>query len=309
MLHCPTNVGRFGLSLSETQKNYFLQSISVSLDFNPKNPSNIILRIIYLLLLEIKRYKLFLIAACKFDIIHYNFGSPLLNWGSLSGNYPKLLHFPIYFYGWLNCLIEVSTFKFLNKLIAVTYQGDDARQGLFLKTNYEHSLYDVMPEEYYSPKSDLGKRKRISKFSDFAHIIYALNPDIMNTLPEKTKFLPYMHVDLNEWSYVTHKKKSEVPPIVHAPSDRRIKRTEKILSALETLSRKGVKFHLRIVEGMEWGEAKKIFEKADLAIDQLFAGWYGSFSVEMMALGKPTICNIRKQDLKLINKEMASELL
>src|SRR5208337_1045219 len=55
-------------------------------------------------------------------------------------------------------------------------------------------------------------------------------------------------------------------------------------------------------------EAIRLYAQADLVIDQLLAGWYGGFAVEMMAMGKPVVCYIRAEDLRFVPPAMAAEL-
>jgi glycosyltransferase involved in cell wall biosynthesis len=62
------------------------------------------------------------------------------------------------------------------------------------------------------------------------------------------------------------------------------------------------------VEGLANAEAKKLYQQADLLIDQLLIGWYGGLAVELMALGKPVICYLREDDLKFIPNAMREEL-
>ena len=44
-------------------------------------------------------------------------------------------------------------------------------------------------------------------------------------------------------------------------------------------------------------------------IDQILAGWYGAFGVEVMKMGKPLGVFIRDEDLKFVPKDMAKDLL
>jgi len=90
-----------------------------------------------------------------------------------------------------------------------------------------------------------------------------------------------------------HKK---IPLIVHAPSDKKFKGTEYILKAICKL-KKEYNFRFRLIHGLNHEDAKKIYEKADIIVDQLFTGAHGVFSIEAMAMGKPVICYIR-EDLK-----------
>jgi glycosyltransferase involved in cell wall biosynthesis len=76
----------------------------------------------------------------------------------------------------------------------------------------------------------------------------------------------------------------ERPVVLHAPSSRRRKGTEHVVAACEQL---GVE--LEIVEGLHHDEARRRYERADIVVDQLNAGWYGIFAIEAMALGKPVV--------------------
>ncbi len=76
----------------------------------------------------------------------------------------------------------------------------------------------------------------------------------------------------------------ERPLVVHAPSSRGRKGTEHVIAACEQLP-----VELEIVEGLRHDEARRRYERADIVVDQLNAGWYGLFAIEAMALGKPVV--------------------
>jgi hypothetical protein len=78
------------------------------------------------------------------------------------------------------------------------------------------------------------------------------------------------------------------PLVVHAPSDRRRKGTAHVIRACEEL---GVE--LDIVEGLPHQEARKRYERADIVVEQLNAGWHGVFGLEAMALGKPVVTYLK----------------
>jgi glycosyltransferase involved in cell wall biosynthesis len=126
-----------------------------------------------------------------------------------------------------------------------------------------------------------------------------LNPDLLHVLPKNASFLPYGHIDLNEWSPLPDSGNSR-PLVVHAPSNRVGKGTRHLLAAVGRLKAAGFNFDFMFVEGMNHVEARQLYERADLVVDQLLAGWYGGFSVEMMALGKPVICYLRREDFKFL---------
>src|SRR5439155_23630494 len=74
------------------------------------------------------------------------------------------------------------------------------------------------------------------------------------------------------------------PLVLHAPSNRARKGTEHVIAACAELP-----VELEIVEGLHPDEARERYRRADIVVDQLYAGWYGLFAIEAMALGKPVV--------------------
>jgi glycosyltransferase involved in cell wall biosynthesis len=79
------------------------------------------------------------------------------------------------------------------------------------------------------------------------------------------------------------------PVVVHAPSSRRRKGTEHVVAACRELD-----VELDVVEGLPHHEARRRYQRADIVVDQLNAGWYGLFAIEAMALGKPVVTFLRE---------------
>ena len=102
------------------------------------------------------------------------------------------------------------------------------------------------------------------------------------------RWVPDAHVvppglDLREFRAVPASGRRR-PIVVHAPSNRARKGTEHVIAACRQLD-----VELEIVEGLHHDEARKRYERADIVVDQLNAGWYGLFAIEAMALGKPVV--------------------
>ena len=85
----------------------------------------------------------------------------------------------------------------------------------------------------------------------------------------------------------------ERPLVVHAPSSRRRKGTEHVIAACAQLP-----VELEIVEGLHHTEAFERFRSADIVVDQLNAGWYGVFAIEVMALGKPVVAFLHEEAVR-----------
>jgi len=78
------------------------------------------------------------------------------------------------------------------------------------------------------------------------------------------------------------RKPSGKPIIVHAPSDRSIKRTDVVLEAVALLKQKGYDFEFKLLEDMPNTQVIEILREADIAIDQP-ATWPARFAIEAAA--------------------------
>jgi len=96
-------------------------------------------------------------------------------------------------------------------------------------------------------------------------------------------------LDLRQYEAKKPEERSR-PIVLHAPSSRRRKGTEHVVAACE-----GLDVDLDIVEGLRHDEARRHYERADIVVDQLNAGWYGIFALEAMALGKPVLSYLRPE--------------
>jgi glycosyltransferase involved in cell wall biosynthesis len=95
----------------------------------------------------------------------------------------------------------------------------------------------------------------------------------------------------------------ERPVVLHAPSSRRRKGTEHVVAACE-----GLDVELDIVEGLRHDEARRHYERADVVVDQLNAGWYGIFALEAMALGKPVLSYLRPEAVEETERALGVEV-
>lgn len=315
VLHCPQIVGGNAQQLARAEREIGLDSKAISLQhskFNYLSDEIILAPNSSRIKLELARWKLFW-DALSYDVIHYNSGQSIMpahrHMKDGNNHFPWAMRLAMHVYSYVFELLDVRIFRWLNKTIIVTYQGDEARQGDYCRQNFRISFADEVDVGYYDPISDRLKRRRIAKFAKLADHIHALNPDLLHLLPPHAQFLPYCHIDLREWTYspaITspmHK-----PVVMHAPSHRGVKGTRFILAAVERLREEGVPFDFILVEDLTIEKAQKQYEKADLFIDQLLAGWYGGVAVEAMALGKPVICYLREDDLGFIPDQMRNDL-
>ena len=231
-----------------------------------------------------------LFKAGKYDVMHYNFGTTLFNLKS------KL------FFG-----LDLRWFRLRKKVIAVTFQGSDARQADYCVENYDISCYS-QEDALAQKREDRIKRLRISFFEKYADLIYTTNADLMNVLPERAKFRPYTKLQPEQWKpcYSDYSKKETV--ILHAPTKKNIKGTKYVDEAVQRLKAEGYPIEYLMLQDIPNAEVIEYYKKADLVIDQLLIGWYGGFAVECMALGKPVMCYIRESDMRHIPEDMNRDM-
>lgn len=251
---------------------------------------------------EFRRWRFLLEVAREFDVIHFNAGETIMPlYSERASTAPRHRLFDVYARtfelrdsGWL---------RRIGKAVFVSFLGGEARLHEFGKQRFEISYTHDVP----GTTSDPRKAKRVGQFDRSANELYSIHPDLMWTLPSRTQFLPHPGVDLTDWRPVEREPRDR-PLIVHAPSQRRIKGTQFVEAAVERLREEGVPFDYELVEGMTRADARKIYERADLLVEQLLLGWYSNLAIELMALGKPVVSYIRDEDLRFVPDKMARDV-
>lgn len=76
--------------------------------------------------------------------------------------------------------------------------------------------------------------------------------------------------------------------IAHAPTNRAVKSTSKVIDAVQRLRRRFPAVELDIIEGVPWEECLRRKARATIFVDQLVLG-YGNNAVECMAMGIPVV--------------------
>ncbi len=311
ILHCPSSVGGNPQGLARAERAIGLDSHSVILRSSPfgyaadeslHEPGMSPVRF------EVRRWRLLWQALRHYDVIHFNFGRSILPSleseaavSALSSS--RVVRSAYSLYAGVLEFRDLPWLKRAGKAIAVTFQGDDARQGDRWAAD---GAKTHIPPGYYSPEKDRRRRDVIRRFDRYADLIFALNPDLLRVLPERAQFMPYAHVDPNEWKPVSPHNDRLV--IAHAPTHEGIKGTTFVRQAVEQLRRDGLEFEFRLLQGLSHSEVRTELESCDLLVDQLLLGWYGGISVEAMALGLPVVCYVRDEDLGAIPAEMKRSL-
>ncbi len=217
----------------------------------------------------------FLSALKRYDCFHFHYGHSILN-GS-----------------------ELPLYRQFGKKVFFEFHGSDLRD---METFCHISGMPFEPGEATSPKLHARNRK-ICKAAD-GIIIH--DDELIRYLPEEHApvYIVPLRVDISQFEPSYPDPKAETVRIVHAPSKRTIKGTKYVLEAFELLNKKYSNIELILVEGKTQQEAFEVYKTADIIVDQLFAGTYGVFAIESMAMGKPVITYISDEMKERLPEEL-----
>jgi glycosyltransferase involved in cell wall biosynthesis len=205
-------------------------------------------------------------AVDQYDVFHFNFGQTIL---------------AIRRFG--RVVDELAWLRRRGKTILFTYQGSDVRPS-------EHCPC-TRPE---CRQLDGYRRKGAERALRFADRVFYQNPDLRQWLPGGS-FLAYAAVDPSALRPQPLPERDEFV-VAHAPTNREIKGTSYVIGAVEALRAAGTPIGLDLVEGVTRDAALERLARADVVIDQLLLGWYGTVAVEAMALGRPVVAYIREDE-------------
>lgn len=308
ILHCPTDCGAHGPLLARTERKLGHDSLSVvfSQSYIGYKPDVLVVPfrgLKYLSIGELRRWR-WVAKSLRYDVIHYNFGSslcpnPVYLGSGLTLPYPGLrVAYSIYAISMM--MFDVWLLHKLGKVICVTFQGGDARQARGARDLDEHS------PSYYIPVLDFFKRIKIKRWAKYADHIYTINPDLMDYLPARTKFLPYVCTDPKEVypMTITNKRKC----LIHVANHREPKGTDYIYHAVHNIRRRGADFQFILAERLPLSTAQQLYLLGDVLVEQLIIGWYGAQAVEFMSLGKPVVAYINPLDASRVPGELIDDL-
>jgi glycosyltransferase involved in cell wall biosynthesis len=276
IFHGPENICGIGRNLADWQrdqknaKSDFIvfkdktnrQNSHKNLRFDESNLINRLIQQVWFLRAALKNY----------DIFHFYFGKSLL---------PLNLDLPI--------------LRLAGKSILMTYVGTDIRLE---KVEKQRNPYYHLRK----PKnkiSDLVKRTKMMWHGIWCNYclvgvrlaIYAQTsiPDrkiIKDIWVTKTIDLP------SDPPKFSDKKK---PVIVHAPSNYHTKGTYYIQNAINALKEEGLDFEFKIFHKVPHDTFINFLKnEADIVVDQLLSGGYGTLSMEGMTYSKPVCCYINE---------------
>ncbi|WP_416905461.1 glycosyl transferase family 1 [Micromonospora echinospora] len=166
--------------------------------------------------------------------------------------------------------------------VALLAHGSEIRHPAEHLDRHAESGFRDAPEELRTRLTTVVERnRRIARESGLP--LFVTTPDLLDDVPWAT-WAPLV-VDVDGWACDRPVMERPRPVVLHAPSTRWTKGTDRILPDLQELhDRKVIDF--RLVEGMPHDEMRRLVFEADIVAEQFVMGTYGTFACEAMAAGK-----------------------
>lgn len=208
--------------------------------------------------------------ANRYDVFVFHFGS------SLAGE----------------SLADVPLLKRMGKRVIFYFHGCDVRDCDETIRKYEFSACKVCWPRRCNPNRQLA----VEMAEKYADAVWVSTPDLLEFVP-RSKLFP-QPVELERFSMesgasATGHAVQESIRVVHAPSNSQLKGSRHVEAAASAIRDKGLPLELQLLQGLSHREMCSRMGAADIAVDQLLIGSYGTFAVEAMAMGIPVICYLR----------------
>lgn len=195
--------------------------------------------------------------------------------------------------------LDLYLYKLLGKKVVMEYLGTDCNLWLGLNgVDFRNR-----------PVDRIKIIKMLKLQSKLCHKQLVCAPRYYE-LVDNSIVLP-LALDLADYAY-TPMPDHDIITFMHCPTNRTAKKSDYIEQALERLKKEGYIFNYKCVTNVTHAELKEEYKKADVVIDQLNT-WYGTVSVEAMALGRPVVCGYyphmchydsRFENLPIINADI-----
>ncbi|WP_047151981.1 glycosyltransferase family 4 protein [Aneurinibacillus tyrosinisolvens] len=215
--------------------------------------------------------------------------SDLFEIGKIAGdviNYFDIFHFH-YASTFLPDYKDLELLARIGKPIIMHHWGNDVRKTSIALLNNSYVYTGDSPSE------DEIDRK-LTKIGKFASAAIVQDYEVLPYVAPYYKKVFVLPLALNLTRFIPAYPEpfNNVPLVIHAPTNPEFKGTaavEKVIKELEKVAT----FQYKRIENMSHEEAVRLYNQADIIIDQILCGSYGLLSVEAMALGKPVIAFIR----------------
>ncbi|MER7416107.1 glycosyltransferase [Micromonospora peucetia] len=186
---------------------------------------------------------------------------------------------------------DLPALRRANIKVALLAHGSEIRHPGRHLERHEFSLFRDAPEGVLERLTIRAERnRRVAEASGLP--LFVTTPDLLEDLPGAT-WVPLV-VDVGNWASDHPVMQRRRPVVLHAPSARWTKGTDRILPVLNELHQQQA-IELKLVEGVPWEEMRELVRTADIVLDQFATGAYGTFAVEAMAAGRPVVAFLNEE--------------
>lgn len=190
-------------------------------------------------------------------------------------------------------LTDIPLLKRLGKKIIFYFHGCDVLNREKTMARYAVSACANCTPPLCNPNRDLA----LGMAALYADSVWVSTPNLLEFVPHAELFPQPLDVRKHAFRPASAAAHPGPMKILHSPSAPKLKGTAHVRKAVRQLKEEGVPVELILLQGISHDQLMAELAKADLAVDQLLFGAYGTFAVELMAVGVPVICHIR-EDLK-----------
>lgn len=249
--------------------------------------------------------KLFTYNLASFAKFPFGFFLPSLAflWSTLKYDIFCFFYIGGFFYA--NTLIkymELPLLKLAGKKIILFAYGADVRQEDITRHLGKYHCYSAYPLGYSERPDQLVKRD-IAHMMKWANLSVSMG-DMLEYTPGSRNDVFYWPIDIKDWQpHYPSPTKTKNITIVHAPNNKLVKGSDYLIETVQRLQEEGYSINLDLVQGLPNHIARQHYEAADIFAEQFLIGFHGFTAIEVMALGKPLICYIRKPADYLLNSE------
>ena len=209
----------------------------------------------------------------------------------------------------LYSFIELYCYNLLGiKLLVWVYGGDVRTKKISESVGYPNCCTDcINVGEACICNVNLGD-KNYQRVKKFATAVFSMG-DMIAYTPGSINDLFYWPIDLTDKIYSSNNinssnsKNKRIIKIVHASNHGIFKGTRYLKEAVDQLKNSGYSIELQLISGIPNKELLKIFKQSDIIFDQCLIGFHGYTAIEAMALHKPVLSYIRREDSIICPKE------
>ncbi|MGW5354743.1 glycosyltransferase family 4 protein [Streptomyces sp. NPDC004031] len=182
--------------------------------------------------------------------------------------------------------------------VALLAHGSEVRLPREHMARNPYSLFFDAPEGYADRLGAIAERN-VRTAQECGLPVFVTTPDLLHDLPMAT-WAPLV-VDIDSWACDSPVMERKRPVVLHAPSKRWTKGTDRIMPVLQDLHERGA-IDFQLAEGVNWTRMREMVQNADIVVDQFAVGSYGTFACEGMAAGKPVVAYLDAQVAEAIGE-------